>query len=47
MNDIRFLFEDDYGVEVVKTKLIHFCLLKKLNDGDLFCYSSAKRKEKP
>ena len=35
VKDIRFLFDDNYEVEDVKTKLIQCCLLKKLNDGDL------------
>lgn len=36
VDSIRFLFKDDYEVEVVKTKLIQCCLLKKLNDGGVF-----------
>ena len=36
VNDIRFLFKDDFEVEVEKTKLIQWCLLKKLNDEDVF-----------
>ena len=36
VDDIRFLFKDDYEVEVVKTKLIQYCLLKKLNDEGVF-----------
>ena len=34
-SDIRFLFNDDYELETVKTKMIQCVLLKKLNDGDL------------
>ena len=51
VEDIRFLFEDDYEAEAVKTKMIQCCLLKKLNDGDFFTihplvktYCKAERK---
>ena len=33
-NDIRFLFNDDYELQTVKTKMIQCCLLKRSNDGD-------------
>ena len=31
-DDIQFLFEDEYKLETVKTKLIRCCLLQKIND---------------
>lgn len=36
VNDIQFLFEDDYEAETVKTKMIQCCLLEKLSDGEIF-----------
>ena len=36
VNDVRFLFEGDYEVQTVKTKMIQYCLLKELNDGEIF-----------
>ena len=36
VKDIQFLFEDDFEEEAVKTKMIQYCLLEKLNDGKIF-----------